>query len=131
MKSIPLDESGNADHPPEFTPRELRLISRSLAELRFVSGPIKGRPETRPSRTIDSTHPDAIRERQRLYLRRVLRHLEDLSYDITTAIRNDQYTISPWEIARRTCRQCGSRNRDTAAYCDHCGHELPAVPRTP
>lgn len=128
MKPIPFDESGRRDQEPDFNPRELRQLQRSLADLRFVAGPIKGRPETRSARAVDSPHPDQIRERQRLYLRRVLRHLAELSSDITVAIHENHYSLTPWDLGRRSCPSCQSRNRETARHCDHCGTRLPSVP---
>lgn len=123
-----IDESPHRNRAPVFEPRELRAFQQALAELRLAAGPIAGRSETRSPRDVDSPHPDAIRERQRLYLRRILKWLAVLSRDIVYAIHEDRYEQNPWDVGRRNCLACKSRNRDAARYCDHCGLRLPAVP---
>jgi NADH pyrophosphatase NudC (nudix superfamily) len=110
MKPIDIDEAAKRRQPPEFNPRE-----RS-----GPSGRVSG------SQYLDAS--DVIRERQRLYLRRVLRHVEDLAHDIVVAINEHAYQLTPWQQSQRSCPSCRSRNRNTARFCDHCGTNLPTVP---
>lgn len=134
LKAVRLDEFGYRDaqgsiHEAEFNPKELREFRRALADLRSVAGPIKGRPEVRVSGGSGSGEMDAMRERQRRYLRRVLRHLSNsddkgspgLAQQIVFAIHGDSYRLDGWERQLRPCFECHTRNRLTATYCDHCG----------